>query len=125
MRSSSTVLLALLAVACAPGDRESADTSAVPVVVDSASTMSATGTPLPADSTRLVPTRPSTPTTPSASSTSPSRATSTVTGRAATDTSTGPRIRPPTKAPGGYIIVPPSAHDSLRRTPPAGTSTRP
>ena len=128
MRPLSAALLVALAVACAPSEQPPADTAIVPARTDSAAaTPAATATPLPAaldSGTR----------TPAPSGTATTRATPRTTGAtpatrgAATDTSTGPRLRPPTKVPGGYIMVPNSAHDSLRMAPPAtstGTSTRP
>jgi hypothetical protein len=123
-------LLVAFAVGCAPSEQPPADTAIVPVDarVDSiTASPAATATPLPAaldSGTRA----------PAASGTAVTRATPRTTGAtpatrgAATDTSTGPRLRPPAKAPGGYILVPNSAHDSLRMAPPAtstGTSTRP
>ena len=130
MRPLSAALLVALAVACAPSEQPPADTAIVPVDarVDSATaTPAATATPLPAalDSGA----RTAAPSGTAATRATPRTTAATPATRgAATDTSTGPRLRPPTKAPGGYIMVPNSAHDSLRMAPPAtstGTSTRP
>jgi hypothetical protein len=123
-------LLVALAAACAPSEQPPADTAIVPVgaAADSATVSpAATATPLPArlDSGARTPSPSGT-----AATRPPARTTSTAPSPrgTATDTSTGPRLRPPSKAPGGYIIVPNSSHDSLRMAPPAtstGTSTRP
>lgn len=135
MRPLSVVLLVALAVGCAPSEQPPADTAAIraDAPIDSAARLpDATATPLPApaESARARPATPApsgsagTRTTPRTSGATPA------TRGATTDTGTGPRIRPPSKAPGGHIIVPNTVHDSLRMKPPAtgtttGTSTRP
>ena len=135
MRPLSAALLAAVAVACAPSEQPPTDTATIPagVAADSAARLpDATATPLPAppESARARPVAPA------PSGTAGTRATPRTSGATpaprgtATDTGTGPRIRPPSKAPGGYIIVPNTVHDSLRMKPPAtgtttGTSTRP
>ena len=118
--------LLALAVACAPSEQPPADTAVVPAgaAVDTAArSPDATATPLPAPSATAG-------TAPASRPASRTSGVTPATRGAATDTHTGPRIRPPSKAPGGYIIVPNTAHDSLRMAPPAtgtttGTSTRP
>lgn len=135
MRPLTAALLVALAAACAPSEQPPADTAVVPVgaATDSAATDSAaravgaagttgtsgaTATPLPTPAP-----------TPARSGAAGTRETPRTAGTtpvargAATDTSTGPRLRPPSKAPGGYIIVPNSAHDSLRMAPRPGTTT--
>lgn len=131
MRPLPAALLAALAVACAPSEQTPADTAApVGAAVDAARSPDATATPLPAPPESAG--RPATPAPSGTAGAGPARTSGVTpaTRGTATDTTTGPRIRPPSKAPGGYIIVPNTAHDSLRMAPPApgtttGTSTRP
>lgn len=59
-------------------------------------------------------------TTPAATTPRPAR---TAADSSRTDSGRAVRPTPPTRAPGGYIVVPPRARDSLRVAPP--TSTRP
>ena len=134
MRRSMPAFLATLAfafaltsaLACAPKEQPSADSVAIPAATgDSAA---ATATPLPAAPDSSGSTTSATPAAPAR--TGPARTTDGTAGTAASrggvkDTGAAPRIKPPTKAPGGYIIVPRTAHDSLRMAPPAGTATRP
>lgn len=134
MRPLPAALIVAFAAACATSEQPPADTAApIGAATDSAaaatstaSSPGATATPLPAPSESAGAARP---TTPARSGAAGTRATPRTTGTtpvargAATDTSTGPRLRPPSKAPGGYIIVPNSAHDSLRMAPAPGTTT--
>lgn len=130
MRRSPSVPLAVAALAgalaCAPKPQSAADSVAVPATT--AESAAATATPLPAapDSSGSTATAAS-PKRAAPAHTAPARTPDgTATSRGGVkDTGAGPRMKPPTKAPGGYIIVPRTAHDSLRMAPPAGTATRP
>lgn len=112
--------------ACAPKDQPSADTADAILAPDSVgATGAATATPLPAapDSSGARASGTATATAPT-----PKRSAHPAPARTTTDTGAAPRIKPPTKAPGGSIVLPPrTTHDSLRMAPPVtpGTATRP
>ena len=139
MRPLLAALFVALTLGCAPSEQPSADTATLPAATvpagaatDSAGSTAATPLPAPpesASSTRTPAPAPSgTAGTRGTRGTrgTPRAGTAPVARGSAADTTTGPRLRPPSKAPGGYIVVPNSAHDSLRMAPPApGTSTRP
>lgn len=125
MRPLPLALLVAAVVACAPGrDDAPADTmlpadtaaasAATATAIDSARAGRDTSAPAATSSAGLV--------LPAPIGATPRR--DAPVSRADSAKVPAPRIKPPTKAPGGYIMVPRSAHDSLRMATPA-TSTRP
>ena len=109
-------LLALLAGACAPrGDDAPADTTLATMPAVESASAAARDTVVPDTANAAA-----TATPPVARRTA--RATSDSAARA-TDTSLRGTMKAPTKAPGGYIVLPPRVRDSLKAAPP--TSTRP
>ena len=134
MRPLPLVVVALFVAACAPkGDDAPAADSLTDALPDSAARIDqVVPESLRADSLRgtsspgiVVPAPAGARPSASASGAPASgtvKAANTRTDRA--DSTAAPRIKPPTKAPGGFIVVPRTTHDSLRMAPPA-TSTRP
>jgi hypothetical protein len=111
-------LLALLAGACAPrGDDATADTTLATMPAADSASAAVRDTLAPDTSAGAT----ATPTAPRSSSRTSAPATDTA--ARATDTSRRGTMKAPTKAPGGYIVLPPRVRDSLRMAPP--TSTRP
>jgi hypothetical protein len=119
MRSLPLVLLAAAVAACAPRGDDAPAT-------DTASAMDSTAAAAtPVDTARAGRAARDT----AAASASPGlvlpapqgatpRRDAPITARGETSMTPAPRIKPPTKAPGGYIMVPQSAHDSLRLAKP-------
>ena len=123
--SPITLVPVALLLACAPRESATAD-SAGPA--NGADTASATAIALPGATVSPAATGTPSPTDTAARATG-TAGTKPAPRRAADDSGSRPRIKPPSKAPGGFIVVPRNVHDSLRMKPPAtgtsGTSTRP
>ena len=122
MRPLYLLLAAMLVVACAPrGDENAtADTTAAVIGAPANSGRASIDSAAAGGTAASVPT-----TTPTATRPARTGAAPRIPQGDRADSTRNPRIAPPTKAPGGYRMVPNAAPESLRMARPESTTRRP